>query len=229
MKLTRNLVLGLAFSFLAVMPVAADDSNQKTVLTFSKPVELPGHTLPAGTYIFQIADTVSDRHIVQIRSGDDKEQIGFVLAISNYRLEPTSKTVITFKEVPAGQPEPIRAWFYPGRSFGHEFVYPKKRAVELAVLTKVIVPAIAVETAQPDLKTVPIVAITPDKKEVPVASVIQTTPRPEQVMASAAPARQLPKTAGSLNDVLLVGVLSLAIAASLLFIFRVVPVQGRTL
>ena len=58
-----------------------------------------------------------------------------ILAIPNYRLKATDKTVMTFTERPAGEPEALRAWFYPGRNWGEEFVYPKARAIELAKST----------------------------------------------------------------------------------------------
>ena len=58
-----------------------------------------------------------------------------VLAIPNYRLRATGKTVLTFRETPPGQPDVLRAWFYPGKNFGEEFVYPKERALELAKVT----------------------------------------------------------------------------------------------
>ena len=66
---------------------------------------------------------------------DEKTVYATILAIPNYRLKATDKTVITFRERPAGEPEALRAWFYPGRNWGEEFVYPKARAVELAKTT----------------------------------------------------------------------------------------------
>ena len=101
-------------------------------------MEIPGvhliglRVLPAGTYVFKLLDSHSDRHIVQILSADEKTVYATILAIPNYRLKATDKTVITFSERPAGQPEALRAWFYPGRNWGEEFVYPKAMAMELA-------------------------------------------------------------------------------------------------
>ena len=137
---------------------------------------------------------VGDRHIVQISSADGSRPIAIVLAIANYRLEPTERTVITFNEVPVGAPETLRAWFYPGRSWGQEFVYPKRRALELASTSRVIVPAIAVMAADPDLKTVPLVAITLEQEEMPVAAVIQQIVRDlrEQYTLGFAPAPRTP-------------------------------------
>src|SRR5580693_233002 len=122
--------------------VRADDWNKKTVITFSGPVEIPGvhlkgwGVLPAGTYVFKMLDSQSNRHIVQIFSADEKTVYATILAIPNYRLRATDKTVVTFSERPAGEPEALHAWFYPGRNWGEEFVYPKARAVELAKTTK---------------------------------------------------------------------------------------------
>src|SRR3954454_23054688 len=131
--------------------VLADEWNRKTVITFSGPVEIPGvHTpgmgvLPAGTYVFKILDSQSDRHIVQIFNKDETMIYATVLAIPNYRLKATDKTVITFRERAAGEPEALRAWFYPGRNWGEEFVYPKAKAMELAKTTNVPVLFTAVE------------------------------------------------------------------------------------
>ena len=130
-------LMGAVFS-----PAAkADEWNRKTKITFSGPVEIPGvhlkgwGVLPAGTYVFKIVDSLSDRHIVQIFNADETQVYATILAIPNYRLRATDKTVITFRERPAGQPEALRAWFYPGRNWGEEFVYPKAKAMELAKVT----------------------------------------------------------------------------------------------
>src|SRR5688572_12889333 len=99
--------------------------NKKTSVTFSGPVEIPGvgaQILPAGTYIFKLLDSQSDRHIVQIFNKDESHVYATILAIPNYRLKATDKTVMTFAERAVGDPEAIRAWFYPGDTWGQEFV-----------------------------------------------------------------------------------------------------------
>jgi hypothetical protein len=207
----------------------ADDWNRKTVITFSAPVEIPGvhlkgwGVLPAGTYVFKIVDTQSDRHIVQIFSKDEKTVYATILAIPNYRLKVTDKTVITFRERPAGEPEALRAWFYPGRNFGEEFVYPKSKAIEIAQSTKTAVlftPAeIPVEVTEPiktvdepvvaQLRVAPIAAIQPTGDEVVLAQVV-TPPPPEQFVAAAA--ATLPATASMLPLMALLGLLALSIS-----------------
>src|SRR5580700_4709793 len=136
------MVFGLAVMAAMVSPsLKADDWNRKTIFTFSGPVEIPGvhltgfGVLPAGTYVFKILDSQSDRHIVQILSKDELTVYATILAIPNYRLKATGKTVLTFSERPAGQPEALHAWFYPGRNWGEEFVYSKSAATEIAKST----------------------------------------------------------------------------------------------
>ena len=138
MRLFKTLATAFCLVALCVLVVptaTADDWNRETVITFDGPVEVPGvgaQTLPAGTYVFKILDSQSDRHIVQIFSQDKTHVFTTILAIPNYRMHATDKTVVTFRERPAGQPEALRAWFYPGHEWGEEFVYAKSRAIELA-------------------------------------------------------------------------------------------------
>jgi hypothetical protein len=217
--------LTLVLTLVVLAPsVNADEWNKKTILTFNKPVEIPGQVLPAGTYTFKLLDSMSDRHIVQVLDADGSKLIATLMTIPDDRLISSDKTVINFGEVPAGSPEAIRAWFYPGNSIGNEFVYPKSRAAVLAKAAKTAVPAIDVETT--DLKVLratPIVAVTPDEAEVPVMAAIQTVPfdHVAGIGPAASPVhsarndRPLPQTAGNVPLMLLIGFGSLGIAFGL--------------
>jgi hypothetical protein len=164
---------------------------------------------------------------VQIFNADGTKLIATVTAIPNYRLASTDQTVIKFREVPAGSPEAIKAWFYPGATTGQEFVYPKHRAVVLAKASRTVVPAIAAEAATEDLlKTAPITAITPEAKEMPVAEAIQTVPLMDDSSRAAAasgsrqaqapaPASTLPKTASSSPLLVLLGSAFVCVAIGL--------------
>jgi hypothetical protein len=234
MKFVKTIFAVFALTLLgaALAPGAsADEWNKKTVMTFSQPVEIPGQILPAGTYTFVLADSPADRHIVQIFNADGSQIIATVLAINNYRLKPSGDTVVKFAERSGDNPEALKAWFYPGDNFGQEFVYPKQRAIELAVIVKEPIPALAADT---DIKVVPIVAETPEQKEVPVTEVIMVTPAPAEVVTPApvvqattpapvvetAPApvvetQQLPQTASQLPLIVLLGLASLGAALGL--------------
>jgi hypothetical protein len=231
--------IALAASLLACFAstsARADEWNKKTVLTFSQPVEIPGQVLPAGTYTFKLVDTLGDRHVVEVYNADGSQILATIMTIPDYRLESTDETVIKFAEVPSGSPEVIRAWFYPGNKVGQEFVYSKHRALELAIASKAIVPAVDVDVANVEaLKTAPIIAVTPEQKDAPV-TVIQTTPPMRdssasmtKVQESSAPlyAGQLPKTASGLPLIVLFGIASIAAAFGLMAFGRPSHVSVR--
>jgi hypothetical protein len=223
MKITKTVLVALALTCLSAMfasSVQANDWNKVTVMTFSQPIEIPGMVLPAGTYTVKLVNIDSDRHVVQFLAADGIKVIATVLAINDWRLHPTGQTVVKFAERSGDNPEVMKAWFYPGDNFGQEFVYPKQRAIELAVAAKEPVPAL-VEESPADLTTAPIVAVTPEQKEVPVAEAIATTqPAAESTPlvaqnttpAPVATTQSLPKTASSLPLIALLGFLSLGCA-----------------
>jgi hypothetical protein len=239
MKLIKALktVCWMALIGAVLVPGArADDWNKKTVVTFSAPVEIPGvhlagwGVLPAGTYVFKILDSLSNRHIVQIFNQDETKIYATILAIPNYRLKATDKTVITFSERPAGQPEALRAWFYPGSTSGEEFVYPKAKAIELAkaantpvLFTPLEMPLEVTDTvklADPPVLTgfrrAPVMGLRPSGEEMKLAEVV-TPPPASETQAAKAPAATaaeppLPATGSTLPLTGLLGLMALCAA-----------------
>ena len=228
MKLFKMLAGALSLAVLCVLAVpsaTAGEWDRKTVITFSGPIEVPGvgaQILPAGTYVFKVLDSQSDRHIVQILNQDETHVFTTILAIPTRRLHPTDKTVITFRERPAGEPEALRAWFYPGRESGDEFVYAKPRAIELAKEINEPVLATSIELASAPveaLKTAPVEAVAPTGEPVEMATVVDPPPAPaEPVVAQPAAAEPmvmaantdpLPQTASLLPLIALLGLLTL--------------------
>lgn len=125
-------VLAGALTLAGAFTLSADEWNRLTKVTFSGPVEVPGKVLPAGTYVFKLLDEPSTRNIVLIYDQSEKHLEDMVLAVSDQRLRRTGKSVIQFKEEPAGSPVALKAWFYAGSHYGEEFVYPHDQAVKLA-------------------------------------------------------------------------------------------------
>ncbi len=109
----------------------ADQWDKKTILTVDQPVQVQDTLLQPGQYVFKLQDTNADRHVVQIFNGDQTQIINTILAVPNYRLQPTGNSRFAFWETPPGTAKALRAWFYPGDNFGQEFRYPK----QLAMLT----------------------------------------------------------------------------------------------
>ena len=156
-------------------------------------------------------DSPSDRHIIQIFNQDESHLYTTILAIPNYRLKATNKTVITFRERPAGEPEALKAWFYPGREWGDQFVYDRPRAIQLAtetnepvLSTPVVLAAAPVEV----LTTAPVEAVNPKGETVDTAVVVEAPPAPA-VAPQPVLVASLPETASYLPLIGLIGLLML--------------------
>jgi len=222
----------------------ADMYDRTTTVTFSAPVEIPGahlkgySVLPAGTYVFKLMDSTTNRHIVQIFTRDQKKCLATIMAIPNTRLKRSDKTMITFRERPNGEPEALRAWFYPDAQWGDEFVYGKKKAKEIAQATQT---PVLYNNSQPDETataevTEPIQSPEPAQvqqmnqaevkaynsagDEVELSQAV-TPPTPAEMAQNAPPApttssttsatqAQLPQTGSPLGWIMLSGLLSLA-------------------
>jgi len=167
---------------------------------------------------------------VQVFSKDERHLFATFLAIPDYRLQPAGRTIITFEERPAGSPEAVKAWFYPGENYGHEFVYPKPKALELAKVNNTPVPSMPAELAPNTMQPAPTMQ-EPNVLEMSNSELKAQTPTEEEVeitevftMVVAAPTDQLPeelpKTASSLPLVGLLGLLSLVTAFALALVKR---------
>lgn len=176
----------------AFTPLAhADQWDQATKVTFSEPIEIPGAVLPAGTYWFTLMADNPENNVVQVWGADRQHLIATILTIPDYRLQPTGKTVIRFEERPSNQPEALRAWFYPGDNYGHEFVYGESRAREIAKRTgqpvlsmrdedaaNITKPAkSANEPSVQAMKHAQVQAINPSGQEVDKSQAVQETPQ----------------------------------------------------
>src|ERR1700691_4301719 len=98
MKLFRVLLAVVAVAMLGstFLGTARADLRNKTVLTFSHPVEVPGNiVLPAGKYVFKVHDS-ANRTIVQIWNADEKKLITMFLTISDQKVRPSEKSIIEF-------------------------------------------------------------------------------------------------------------------------------------
>lgn len=227
--------LGLAAGIFAIR-AKADAWDKKTVLTVNKTIQVQDRVLPAGTYVFKLMDSSSNRHVVQIFNEDQSHIIDTVIAIPNYRLQPTGHSRFAFWETPPGAAPALRAWFYPGDNFGQEFRYPKHLAM-LQTVEQTDSSRINTQTQQTERTETkaPVEEAAPAPPP-PPAEEQTTTTTPEQPVemaqntpppAPAAPAaepqpappaeppRQLPKTASPYPLVGLGGLVSLALSGLL--------------
>src|SRR3954454_19797661 len=132
MRVWKTICGAAVLMVLAAPGLRADEWDKKTILTFSGPVQIPGATLPAGSYVFKLADIQGNRHVVQVFDKDEKKIFTTMLAVPNQRMEPSDKPIVLFSERAAGSPQAVRVWYYPGETIGNEFVYPKTQAMKIA-------------------------------------------------------------------------------------------------
>jgi hypothetical protein len=165
---------------------------------------------------------------VQVFDADETKIFTTILAIPNYRLDPAERTVLNFAERPRSDVEALRAWFYPGDNFGQEFVYPKARAVTLAqeVKSPVLAAPVTLEETPEELLKAPVEAVEPKPTEEVATEehrwtapeptpVVEPEPAPVAKPIEAPVPSELPKTAGELPAIALIGVVSLGVAVLL--------------
>ncbi len=202
-------LLGMSF----VPKAHADAWDKMTIVTVNEPIIAGQKVLDPGTYVWKLMDSPSDRHVVQIFDKDQRHIEETILAIPNYRLQPTGHTQFSFWETPAGVPKAVRAWFYPGDNYGQEFAYPKKLVAQLASAAPVPVPN---SYREPEPQPAP------EAQPAPAPAEPQPAPAPEpqpQNNTTVAPVpaqpQSLPHT-GSFNPLIgLLGLGSLSLAGLL--------------
>jgi hypothetical protein len=110
-----------------------DEFNLKTYITLNQPFQVPGAVLePNVKYVLRrLGAGPGTNDVVRILNADETQVISTFFGIPDYRQEPTDHTVLTFYETSRGYPKTVQSWFYPGRLIGLEFVYPKEKKAEI--------------------------------------------------------------------------------------------------
>src|SRR5688572_14085560 len=243
----RKVALACMTAAMVTMSVnagAQGPRNQDTFFTFSQAVELPKTTLPAGTYFFQLMDSPSNRHIVKVMSQDRKQLHATLMAIPYYSNDrPTDEPQVRFLETPAANgvaaSNAIKIWFYPGNTVGHEFIWPRDKAMQLARATSQSVLTTKTDDESSELTRVDSAGVeasvttaetstaetqpTPEPQREQIGALAtppanpEPAPMPERSaepapapQAEAAPRSDLPNTAGALPLLALIGLGSLA-------------------
>jgi len=190
----------IALSVVAIR-AKADVWDKKTVLSVNQPIQVQETFLEPGTYVFKLHNSSSNRHIVHIYNRDENRLINTVMAIPNYRLQPTDGSRFTFYETPPGTVRAMRAWFYPGDNYGQEFTYPKQlRHIAMAAPPRDLTPPpepppppIVTQPAEPADSALDQQAATePPKRDEPEL-IAQNNPEPQAPKSEPVPAPAQPK------------------------------------
>ena len=215
-------------SVLVVLVVAlasganAFTSDKRTYFTFNQPVALPGMTLPAGTYMFRIANPDTSRNVIQVANKQGTESFALLHAIQATRPDAPKDSEIRFRETAAGSPPAVGSYWYMGERTGYEFIYSK---TELAALNRSAQPAAEVSTTETESRDILNgEAGLPDASEPAESQLAQAqSPAPAQPPA-AQPSQpetqssrdQLPQTASPLALLLLGGIATAGLGVKLL-------------
>jgi hypothetical protein len=114
----------MVVSLTVISPKArANIWNEKTIVTFNQPVEIPGHVLLPGTYTFSLMNSDADRDIVEVKSDSHPQFTYIVLTNPAERLQSSPNSTFEFEKLHPNSPEAIKEWFYPGALYGQQFAY----------------------------------------------------------------------------------------------------------
>jgi hypothetical protein len=209
--------------------------DKRTYFTFSQPVALPGMTLPAGTYMFRLANPDSSRNVIQVANKEGTESFAMLHTIQAQRRDAPKDSELRFRETAAGRPPAVGTYWYMGERTGYEFLYSK---AELAALNNIAQPAAERADSSSDVPPIANPETSTDVVEGPGvpavdepaeadAQIAQVQPR-EQPAAPAAPVNepapdtrattrdQLPQTASPLALLLLGGIATAGFGVKLL-------------
>jgi hypothetical protein len=119
----------------------ADEWNHKTILTLDEAMQVPGATLQPGTYILKLADENGSRSLVNIIRASDNTLITTAKTVRMVRNSDDHGLALEVA-MPAGKaPVPmLKGWMYPGFGGGHEFMYSKAQARQIANAETVEIP-----------------------------------------------------------------------------------------
>jgi LPXTG-motif cell wall-anchored protein len=182
--MANRIIASMALSLLILgigSAAQAQTADYKTYFTFSGPVTLPGVTLPAGKYIFRLADPNSSRKVIAIQSEDGRKQLAMLHTIPNQAPKAPNDPEIRFMETSSNVPPPVKTWWYPGQSIGYEFIYPRAQAAQLAKVTTEPVLTTTQETTQ--FETADLSRIS--GQGAPAAVEVQASPAPAAVAGRA--------------------------------------------
>lgn len=223
-RLTSLFIVGLCMTLLgavfATQATAQSSRNETSLLNLTEQLDVGGRILEPGTYRLRIVRARQNRNLLQVWNADETKLFATLLTVPHQE-GPAGKQVPNSRYVyypeSADNIKTLRTWFAantPG-SGGHDIVYPRKRALELAALTDEPVVATEDEVQMAELETAPLVVVTPAEETQPYKPITTVKEPPTRVARSSPLPDTLPQTASNLPLYLGLGLLSLLLALGL--------------
>jgi hypothetical protein len=195
-KLGKMLLTAVSMIALFATSAAAQTIDKKVYFTFSGPVEIPGATLPAGKYLFHLADPDSGRQVLQVQSADGKKVYGMFFSMPAQRPTAPDEAEVRFMETASGSPAVISTLWYAGERNGRELIYPREQAIRIAKATNVAVLTTKTSTTKAgDVKSGDLIRVTPSGQDTEYAA-NSTTPEPVGRLQHETPVAETPVATG---------------------------------
>lgn len=193
MKRTVSGCAALALGLVITGSARAQSTNDKAVyFTFSQPVSVPQKTLPAGRYLFRMADTILRNTVVQVYNDDGSQLQAMFMTIPIERAVAAEDPEVRFLETAANRPAAISSYWYPGERTGWEFVYPREQARQLAQSAKTNVLTTSRDVTADNARSNDFVRVSPSGEEMPVTSGAPETAMPNATVARGERAANVP-------------------------------------
>ena len=122
-SLAASAALGSALLVGIGSPAKAESPMDKAVVTFDRPVEVPGKVLPPGSYVFK---SIDNQELVQVFSADQKHLFATVAVVPQDRPanDTDNDSHVDLGKTRADAPQEVEGFFLSGRSTGYQFIYP---------------------------------------------------------------------------------------------------------
>jgi hypothetical protein len=213
-NLMRSLALSACAAVLATAyttVASAQISTEKSTFSLTEPMDVGGTVLQPGTYRIKVVILANDRNMLHVTDVAGTKVFAAVLAtphpIKTDETIPESRFI--YFDAVDGQPKALRTWFAHDTPHGQDIIYPKRRAMEIAVAAKVPVVAIPDEVKEAEYKSVPFTVVTPEKQVKPYEA------QPPTIVAETRPAPALPATASNVPLFAALGLLSVGVAVGI--------------
>lgn len=131
LKTLTSAIATAALTICVTGAASAATTDHWTKFTFNQPITVPGVTLPAGTYVFKLADPTIERKVVQVLDERATHSYAMILTVPVSRQDNRGDSALTLMETVEGMPAAIQNWFPIGEYNGFEFIYSKDQRARL--------------------------------------------------------------------------------------------------
>ena len=206
-RLASLLIVGLCVALCGVVfspDAVAQGIREKSLFTVTEPLDVGGTILQPGEYKIKVIPRTANRNMLQVRSADSETLFATLLSIPHTEAPGAEKFAegrFIYYPASAGSVKALRTWFAGDTptTGGHDVVYSKERALELAALANEPVLAVEEPLVEAKYDTLPLVWVTPERQVRPWVAATRPPAVRETVPVQQATyqQRRLPQTASN--------------------------------